>query len=113
FKPGTDDLRSSPAIEGIKILQQKGAKISAYDPKITPELISEFGITNIVIHKKLEECLMNSVLAILFTKWPEFKDISSDFLSRYMVQPLIIDGRGYLDKNNFKKNTYYKVGYVE
>lgn len=113
FKPDTDDIRSSPAINGIKILLAKGAKISAYDPKVTNKSIVESGIDNITIHKNLEECLQNSVLAILFTKWSEFKFLNSDFLAKHMKQPLIIDGRGYLDETSFKKNTYYKVGHTE
>lgn len=113
FKPDTDDIRSSPAIEGIRMLQEKGANISAYDPKVNPESIIQIGINDVIFHENLEECLKNSVLAILFTKWPEFRTINGEFLSKHMINPIIIDGRGYLDRNQFQKKTYYKIGYAE
>ncbi|MDE2591137.1 MAG: UDP-glucose/GDP-mannose dehydrogenase family protein, partial [Patescibacteria group bacterium] len=113
FKPDTDDIRSSPAVEAIKLLKTKGAKLSAYDPKVNMESIQKAGIANVLLHSSLENCLKNSSLAILFTKWQEFEQIDSNLLDKYMKKPLIIDGRGFLDSRKFQKNTYFKIGYTE
>ncbi len=113
FKPETDDIRSSPSIEAIKILQDKGSAIVAYDPKVGEEDLKKLGIKNVNLCNSIEECLKDSNIGILLTKWPEFKKIDGKFLKRIMKNPLILDGRGFLDKEKFEKNTYYRIGYVE
>ena len=113
FKPDTDDIRSSPAISAIKIFQEKGARISAYDPMISKKNSQETKNFDFSLCTTLEECLQSSELAILFTKWSEFSSIDGNLLKKYMKNPIIIDGRGFLDKNNFEENSYYKLGYVK
>jgi len=113
FKPDTDDMRSSPAIEVIKKLQTLNCKISAYDPKVNEYSLHSMGITGIHIADDIESCLNDVDLAILLTKWTEFSKIDGVFLQKHMKNPKIIDGRGFLDKNKFESNTYYKIGLYE
>lgn len=113
FKPDTDDMRSSPAIEIIKKLQTLNCKISAYDPKVNEDSLYTMGITDIHIADDIESCLNGADLAILLTKWTEFSKIDGVFLRKHMKNPKIIDGRGFLDKNKFENNTYYKIGLYE
>jgi UDPglucose 6-dehydrogenase len=113
FKPDTDDMRSSPSIEIIKKLQQSTLDLHAYDPKVTKNNLESIGIANVNVSNSLEECLSNAELVILLTKWSEFSIIDGIFLKKYMKNPIIIDGRGFLDKKKFKKNTYYKIGLIE
>ena len=112
FKPDTDDVRSSPALEAIRLLREIGAKIFAYDP-ILSKNNSKNKNTDFMLSDSLEESLEGSDLAILFTKWPEFQIINSKLLKTHMNNPVIIDGRGYLNKNNFDKNSYFKIGHTE
>lgn len=110
FKPDTDDMRSSPSLEVIKLLKNIGTEIHAFDP-----IISEKNVilqSDFIISKNLEECLQNSDLAVLFTKWPQFELLNSSFLKKYMKNPVIIDGRGFLDQKKFDKNSYYKIGFL-
>lgn len=113
FKPDTDDMRSSPAIEVIKKLQEENTDIHAYDPKVNEENLKLMGISNIILHKTIEDSIKDSDLVILLTKWSEFKNINGELLKKYMRIPKIIDGRGFLDKTKFEKNTYYKIGLNE
>lgn len=113
FKPDTDDMRSSPAIEVIKKLQELNSNVYAYDPKVNEQNLETIGITGVNITHNIEDCLDNADLAILLTKWSEFSKIDGEFLKKYMKNPKIIDGRGFLNKNKFKKNTYYKIGLNE
>ena len=113
FKPDTDDMRSSPAIEVIKKLQAQNSKIYAYDPKVNEQNLHSIGITGISVTQDIEGCLDNADLVILLTKWTEFSKIDGEFLKKYMKNPKIIDGRGFLDKSKFEKNTYYKIGLNE
>ncbi len=113
FKPDTDDMRSSPAIEVIKKLQMQNGNIYAYDPKVSEQNLQLIGITGINITQSIEDCLENADLAILLTKWSEFSKIDGQFLKKYMKNPKIIDGRGFLDKSGFEKDIYYKIGLYE
>lgn len=111
FKPDTDDLRSSPSLQAIDYLKKKGATIHAYDPIISKRKSnSNF---DFAISDNLENCLDDAHIAILFTNWSEFKQINEDFLKKLMKNPLIIDGRGYLNQNEFSRNVYYKIGFTQ
>lgn len=113
FKPNTDDIRSSPSLAAISLLKNKGAKIFGYDPMLSKNPNHENTIVDITLSNNIEECLENSDLAILFTKWPEFRSLDGKFLKKHMKNPVIIDGRGFLDQTKFEKNTYYKIGFVK
>ena len=113
FKPDTDDLRSSPALDAINILLKKDAKVFAFDPilKSKPDVIKLPSGCN-VCHN-LEDALKNSDVAMVFTKWEEFKFLNSELLKQFMNNPIIIDGRGFLEKEKFDVGTYFKIGYSE
>jgi len=111
FKPDTDDMRSSPALTAIEIFQNRGATIIAYDPLISKK--NQENPFDFALAKTIDACLDKCNLAILFTKWAEFQSINSNFLKQHMENPLIIDGRGFLDQSKFERNTYYKIGFVK
>ena len=75
FKPDTNDLRSSPALDAIEILLKKGAKIFAFDPILKSESNSIKSLQNCTICTTIEDALKDSDIAMIFTKWPEFKSI--------------------------------------
>ena len=113
FKPDTDDLRSSPALDAINILLKKDAKVFAFDPilKSKPDMIKLPSGCNLCYN--LEDALKNSDVAMVFTKWEEFKFLNSELLKQFMNNPIIIDGRGFLEKEKFDVGTYFKIGYSE
>jgi UDPglucose 6-dehydrogenase/GDP-mannose 6-dehydrogenase len=113
FKPETDDLRSSPALDAIKILLEKNANVFAFDPifKLNPDIIKIPEKCNIC--SNIEDALKNSDIALVFTKWEEFKSLDSNFLKQLMRNPMIIDGRGFLEKEKFDVGYYFKIGYSE
>jgi len=112
FKPNTDDMRSSPSFDIIKLLNNKNASVFVYDPiisKINQETLKEYNFT---LTKTLEECLDKSECAILLTSWQEFLSIDGELLKKNMKNPKIIDGRNFLLKQKFEKDMYYKIGFV-
>ena len=113
FKPETDDLRSSPALDAIQILLQKKANIFAFDPifKSKSDMIKLPNNCNAC--SNIEDALKNSDIALVFTKWNEFRSLDSKFLKKFMKNPMIIDGRGFLEKEKFDVGYYFKIGYSE
>lgn len=112
FKPDTDDIRSSPSFEAIRLLNDKEAKIFAYDPNLSSDL-SKNKFTNFTLCSTLESSIENSDLIVLFTKWDEFKNLNQNILNKFMNYPLLIDGRGFLDSSNFDENVYHKIGFTK
>jgi UDPglucose 6-dehydrogenase/GDP-mannose 6-dehydrogenase len=114
FKPDTDDVRSSPALDAIKILSEKGAEITTFDPILnSKKQISTLILPDIDVCFRIEDALKDSDIAMVFTKWPEFKSLDSEFLKKFMKNPIIIDGRGFLDREKFDDGSYFKIGYSE
>ncbi|MFH1835368.1 MAG: UDP-glucose/GDP-mannose dehydrogenase family protein [Methanobacteriota archaeon] len=74
FKPGTDDMRYSPAISIVNSLVSSGAKIVAYDPQAIENAKKIFG-DSIEYASSAEKALKDSSLALILTDWEEFKNI--------------------------------------
>jgi UDPglucose 6-dehydrogenase len=113
FKPDTDDLRSSPSIDAINILLEKNAKVFAFDPIFESKPNAIKLPEGSKICNKMEDALKDSDMVLVFTKWNEFKMLNSEFLKQFMKNPIIIDGRGFLEKEKFDVGTYFKIGYSE
>jgi UDPglucose 6-dehydrogenase len=114
FKPGTDDMREAPAIDVVKELVKRGAKVKAYDPKATHEA-KEFylkGIENVAYVNSKYEVLKDAAALILLTEWKEFRSPDFEEIKAQLVAPIIFDGRNQynafkLEENGFE---YYQIG---
>ena len=100
FKPGTDDMRESPAIPIVQRLREDGAELKAYDPIARHEAEKLFGKEGMTFCENLEETLQNVQAVVLLTRWPEFEKVP-EIVQRYDSQPVVIDGRRMLDKRSF------------
>jgi UDPglucose 6-dehydrogenase len=100
FKPNTDDIRESPAIEIIEMLLKEGSLIKSYDPKAMDNMRRIF--PDIEYCNDAYECVKDTSLLILLTEWEEFRKLDFEKIKRLMESPNIIDGRNYLDKEKLK-----------
>ena len=108
YKPRTDTLRRSPAIELAQALRGEGATVRGYDPAVRrlPGHLAK------VLHlkKNLTEAVGAADLVILATEWPEFKAFDQDAL-RLLRRKLVIDPRGFAMKQLGTDNAkYFCVG---
>ena len=95
FKPGTDDLRSSPALAISDILTKRGARVQAYDRFISVSAATRAGLAN--FHgDSLEPSISGADAAFLTTADPAFRDADWKSLAPLMRTPVIIDGRNVL-----------------
>ena len=92
FKPGTDDIRESPALSVIHGLLDLGARVTAYDPVARKEAERYFGAGVIRFTDSLDEAVADSKAILLMTHWPEF-DRLPDLISGMQEPPVLIDGR--------------------
>jgi len=102
FKANTDDVRESASIDIIKMLQLKGARIRAHDPKAIENAKK-------VLDKKIEffedpyKAVESSDCLVIATEWPQFKELDYKKIKRLMMKPLIVDGRNILEPKKMKK----------
>jgi UDPglucose 6-dehydrogenase len=90
FKPETDDIRQSPAIDIISELKELGAEIKAYDPKAIENMKERH--PKIEYTSGYEEALKQADAGLIVTDWEEFNEISMEDLQK-MNNSLIIEGR--------------------
>jgi UDPglucose 6-dehydrogenase len=102
FKPGTDDMRESPAIPIVNDLLAAGAVIRAFDPVARDEAIKIFGDNGITYFDSLSQVLDNTDAALLLTRWEEFAGLP-ELLAKKKSPPLLIDGRRMLDKQSLAR----------
>jgi len=99
FKPGTDDMRESPAIPVVRGLLSEGARIKAYDPIAKDEAKKLFGNHDIVYPDNLAQTLEGAEAVVLLTRWEEFNNVP-EALRQMTPQPLFIDGRRMIEKHS-------------
>ena len=107
FKPETDDMRDSPSLDIIPILQKNGITISAYDPVAMNE--AKKLLKNTEFSNDLETCLQNSDALVILTEWNQFRGLLPDYLSKYMKGNILIDLRNALDPENFINSNFNLV----
>jgi len=110
FKPDTDDMRSSPAIDVINMLQHEGAKIKVYDPVAMPN--AKKVLKNITYCKDPYAVAKDCDCLLLLTEWNEFKKLNFKKLKSSMRHPVIFDGRNmYFNKDLESLGfEYYGIG---
>lgn len=102
FKPGTNDMRESPAIPVVQALQAGGAFVQAYDPIAREEAERVFAPNNLVYSESLEAAVEDVDAVLLMTRWDEFAGLSALLRGRE-PQPLVVDGRRMLEKLEFSR----------
>lgn len=92
FRPGTDDMRESPAIPLIHTLVGEGAEVRAYDPVATDSASAVFAGINIKLCDDMTDAVQDVDAVLLVTRWDEFSELPA-LIARQPVPPLLVDGR--------------------
>lgn len=93
FKPGTDDLRDSPALALAAALLAEGATVRAYDPVV--RRVTGFAET-LPVCARVEDALRDADCALIATAWPQFRTLDWQRLTAGMRRALLLDGRDVL-----------------
>jgi len=97
FKPDTDDMRDAPALDLIEQLNRLGARVKAYDPIVSQSGLSH-GLSNVIIETNVEMLADKCDALVLVTDWKEFLKLDLPKIAKLMHNPLIIDGRNFLNR---------------
>jgi UDPglucose 6-dehydrogenase len=95
FKPGTDDVRFSPALALARALIAAGAVVVACDPRAAPGAKEE--LPELEIAPDAYEAATGAHCVVLATEWDEFRGIDLVRLRDVMAYPVLVDGRNAFD----------------
>ena len=114
FKPDTDDLRSSVAIELVEQLLREGAHVVAYDPKGMHKARAIKAIADAEFASSALEAVADAEALIIATDWNEFANVDLAVLRNKMRTPIVFDGRNLLDPETMRQFgfNYYSIGRV-
>ena len=97
FKPDTDDIRSSVAIELVADLLREGAHVVAYDPKGMEKARAVKTIGAAEFASSALEAVSDAEALIIATEWIEFANVDLAMVRDKMRTPIVFDGRNLLD----------------
>ncbi len=95
FKADTDDMREASSLVLAARLDGEGASVVAFDP-IATERAREL-LPRVEMAGSALEALEDADAAVLVTEWPEFADIDWGEVAKRMANPVLVDGRNFLD----------------
>lgn len=110
FKPGTDDVRFSPALALARRLQSAGAHVVGFDPRAAANAKQDF--PELEIASDPYEAAAGAHCLVLATEWHEFRTLDLAALKEVMAYPVVVDGRNALDPVEMAAAgfTYYPMG---
>jgi UDPglucose 6-dehydrogenase len=110
FKPGTDDMRGATSLVMAARLQGEGSTVVAYDP-VAAERAREV-LPGVEMADSALAALNGADAAILVTEWPEFAKLDWGEVAKLMSNPLLVDGRNFLDESAITAAgiTYESIG---
>jgi UDPglucose 6-dehydrogenase len=93
YKPGTDSLRRSSAIDLCRSLLAAGAVVTVHDPHAEALPAELAAVTR---HETPIAALAGAEAAVLMTEWPLYRDLTADEIAATMAQPLVLDQNRFL-----------------
>ena len=95
FKPESDDVRDSPALNVAGLLQLNGATVNVYDPKAMENSQRLFPTLN--YSTSVPEACDRADAVLVLTEWREFLDLDPAALAETVRARVVVDGRNCLD----------------
>ncbi|WP_352420556.1 nucleotide sugar dehydrogenase [Proteiniborus sp.] len=102
YKGNTDDIRESPALKIIELLNKKGYNISIFEPLAKGKSMQTCTI---------EESILEADLILILADHQEFKDIAYDKIAKQMKTPIIFDTKNIIDKNIYDRETMLIINF--
>ena len=100
FKPDSDDVRDSPALDIAAQLQAVGASVIVHDPKAIENARKRF--PKLGFAATVQECVKDSDLILHLTEWREYRELDPKTLASLVKKKIVIDGRNALDRDKWR-----------
>ena len=112
FKPDTDDIRSSVAIDLVADMLREGAHVIAYDPKGMEKAREVHAIAGAKFVESALETVEGAEALVIATEWSEFANVDLAVVKEKMTTPIVFDGRNLFDPETMAKLGfhYHSIG---
>jgi UDPglucose 6-dehydrogenase len=101
FKPNTDDMRDAPSVSIIRMLQNEGADVRAYDPVATET--ARAILSSITYCDSPYSAAQEADAVFLLTEWNEFKQLDMTRVRNLMRRPILLDGRNVYEPQQMRE----------
>lgn len=110
FKPDSDDVRDSPALDVAVQLNGLGADVIAYDPEANANAHRLHPQLNFAA--SVNDALAGADVTVLLTEWKQFRELDPETTASLVSQKLLVDGRNALDPKQWRAAgwTYVSLG---
>jgi UDPglucose 6-dehydrogenase len=110
FKPNSDDIRDSPALNVAASIHLQGAQVTVYDPKAMDNARKMYPTLSYA--QSAEEAAEGAHVVLHLTEWQEFRDLDPAAVRELVKNPHIVDGRNALDNEKWRAAgwTYRALG---
>lgn len=100
FKPDSDDVRDSPALEIAETLHALGALVVVHDPRALESAAAK--TPDLIYSSSIEETLAHADLTMHLTEWSEYRALDPALMKKLVTVPTIFDGRNALDVSKWQ-----------
>jgi UDPglucose 6-dehydrogenase len=97
FKPDSDDVRDSPALDIAVQIHAAGANVVVHDPKATAPASKRFPA--LTFTEDLNECLKDAEIVLHLTEWKIYRELDPKAVKALVKNAILIDGRNMLDRS--------------
>ena len=101
FKPDSDDVRDSPALDIAAQIHAAGADVVVHDPKAIEPAKKRF--PNLKFAETIEDCVRGADLILHLTEWKVYRELDPNSLKPLVKQTKILDGRNALDRDKWRQ----------
>ena len=101
FKPDSDDVRDSPALDIAVQISEAGANVFVHDPKAIANAKKRFPALG--FEADIEKCVADADVILHLTEWKIYRELDPIKLKSLVAHPIIIDGRNALDSDRWIK----------
>lgn len=108
FKPETDDMRESPAIDIINSMTSRGAKVKAYDPVAMNE--ARQYIEGIEYASDEYDAIRDADALVIITEWNQFRALDMDKVRQLLKTPKIADLRNIYEPEDMRELGFEYIG---
>jgi UDPglucose 6-dehydrogenase len=100
FKPNSDDIRDSPALDVSDAIRRQGAHVTVYDPAAVENARRMY--PDLQYAESAAEAARDADVVVLLTEWREFVDMDPGALAHVVRHKRIVDGRNSLDADRWR-----------
>jgi UDPglucose 6-dehydrogenase len=100
FKPDSDDVRDSPALDVADQLYMRGGDVVVFDPQATET--ARRRSPDLVYAESLSEAYTGADLVLVLTEWPQFRMMDPGVVASRVRRRNVIDGRNVLDVSQWR-----------